>query len=87
MRDGGDLSMARRGSPVFDIFQRSFHSSRTCRYTLAQVYQFADQHNSTFVGGYSETVGASGGWLMGGGHSVLSPTLGLGVDRVKCVHI
>ncbi|KAJ7758351.1 FAD-binding domain-containing protein [Mycena metata] len=55
--------------------------------TLAQVYQFADQHNSTFVGGYSETVGASGGWLMGGGHSVLSPTLGLGVDRVLEIKI
>ncbi|KAJ7796778.1 FAD-binding domain-containing protein [Mycena olivaceomarginata] len=53
--------------------------------TLAQVYLFADQHDSTFVGGYSETVGASGGWLMvcfiivAVGHSVLSPTLGLGV--------
>ncbi|KAJ7023583.1 FAD-binding domain-containing protein [Mycena alexandri] len=55
--------------------------------TLAQVYQFADQHDSTFIGGYSETVGASGGWLMGGGHSVLSPTLGLGVDRVLEIKI
>ncbi|KAF9061173.1 hypothetical protein BDP27DRAFT_1406835 [Rhodocollybia butyracea] len=45
-------------------------------------YSFADANNVTIVGGYSETVGASGGWIMGGGHSVLSPTLGLGVDRV-----
>jgi FAD/FMN-containing dehydrogenase len=34
------------------------------------------------TGGYHQTVGASGGWLMGGGHSVLSPVYGLGVDRV-----
>ncbi|KAJ7612014.1 hypothetical protein DFH06DRAFT_1274686 [Mycena polygramma] len=53
--------------------------------TFEQVYQFADQHNSTFVGGYAQTFGASGGWMAdgtGGGHSILSPTLGLGVDRV-----
>ncbi|KAI3613790.1 fad binding domain-containing protein [Moniliophthora roreri] len=28
------------------------------------------------------TVGTSGGWLQGGGHSMLSNTMGLGVDRV-----
>ncbi|KAE9409751.1 FAD-binding domain-containing protein [Gymnopus androsaceus JB14] len=45
-------------------------------------YAFADSNNLTIVGGYAETVGASGGWIMGGGHSVLSPVLGLGIDRV-----
>ncbi|KAJ7186129.1 FAD-binding domain-containing protein [Mycena filopes] len=55
--------------------------------TLEQVFQFADEHDSTFVGGYAQTIGASGGWLMGGGHSVLSPTLGLGVDRVLQIKI
>ncbi|KAJ7720629.1 FAD-binding domain-containing protein [Mycena metata] len=45
------------------------------------VYKFADEHNVTVVGGYHPTVGASGGWLMGAGYSVLTPTLGLGVDR------
>ena len=39
------------------------------------------------VGGYDQTVGASGGWLLGGGHSVLSPVYGLGVDRVVREHI
>ncbi|KAG6826339.1 hypothetical protein H0H87_007457, partial [Tephrocybe sp. NHM501043] len=29
-----------------------------------------------------KTVGAAGGWLLGGGHSVLSNTMGSGVDRV-----
>ncbi|TFK54250.1 isoamyl alcohol oxidase [Heliocybe sulcata] len=46
------------------------------------VYQFADEQNVTIVGGYHQTVGASGGWVMGGGHSILSPNFGLGVDRV-----
>ncbi|KIK56952.1 hypothetical protein GYMLUDRAFT_1012473 [Collybiopsis luxurians FD-317 M1] len=45
-------------------------------------YIFADLNNVTIIGGYSQTVGASGGWLLGGGHSVLSPVFGLGVDRV-----
>lgn len=46
------------------------------------IYVFADANNITAVGGYHETVGATGGWLMGGGHSVLSPVFGLGIDRV-----
>ncbi|KAJ6492778.1 FAD-binding domain-containing protein [Mycena vitilis] len=46
-----------------------------------EVYKMADAHNVTAVGGYHPTVGASGGWLMGAGYSVLTPTLGLGVDR------
>ncbi|OCL14667.1 isoamyl alcohol oxidase [Glonium stellatum] len=46
------------------------------------IYTFAHQHNVTFIGGYAATIGASGGWVMGGGHSVLSPVYGLGIDRV-----
>ncbi|EGO22798.1 hypothetical protein SERLADRAFT_416412 [Serpula lacrymans var. lacrymans S7.9] len=46
------------------------------------LYAFADQNNVTLIGGYAQTVGASGGWVMGGGHSVLSPVYGLGIDRV-----
>ncbi|KAJ6545042.1 FAD-binding domain-containing protein [Mycena vulgaris] len=47
-----------------------------------EAYQFADTHNFTIVGGTDRTVGVSGGWLQGGGHSALSNTMGLGVDRV-----
>ncbi|KAJ6507782.1 hypothetical protein C8R47DRAFT_1099539 [Mycena vitilis] len=47
-----------------------------------QAYQFADAHNFTIVGGTDRTVGVSGGWVQGGGHSALSNTMGLGVDRV-----
>ncbi|KAF7979249.1 hypothetical protein HWV62_42914, partial [Athelia sp. TMB] len=46
------------------------------------VYQFADNSSLIVVGGDCETVGASGGWLLGGGHSVLSPSYGLGVDNL-----
>ncbi|KAJ7488991.1 hypothetical protein FB451DRAFT_1349558 [Mycena latifolia] len=47
-----------------------------------QAYQFADAHNFTIVGGTDRSVGVSGGWVQGGGHSALSNTMGLGVDRV-----
>ncbi|KAF7969355.1 hypothetical protein HWV62_27470, partial [Athelia sp. TMB] len=47
-----------------------------------EVYDFAETHNVTVVGGSDKSVGASGGWLQGGGHSTLSNTMGLGVDRV-----
>ncbi|KAJ7582853.1 FAD-binding domain-containing protein [Mycena floridula] len=50
--------------------------------TWESVYAFADSMNVTVIGGYHQTVGASGGWIMGGGHSVLTPVYGLGVDRV-----
>ncbi|KAE9406765.1 FAD-binding domain-containing protein [Gymnopus androsaceus JB14] len=45
------------------------------------VYAFAESHNITVVGGSDRSVGAVGGWLQGGGHSMLSNTMGLGVDR------
>ncbi|TFK56500.1 isoamyl alcohol oxidase [Heliocybe sulcata] len=45
-------------------------------------YEYADAHNFTIIGGYHQTVGTSGGWVMGGGHSILTPVYGLGVDRV-----
>ncbi|KAF8964328.1 FAD-binding domain-containing protein [Flammula alnicola] len=47
-----------------------------------EAYKFAEEHNFTIVGGADKTVGVAGGWLQGGGHSALSNTMGLGVDRV-----
>lgn len=47
-----------------------------------EAYAFAEAHNVTLVGGSDVAVGASGGWLQGGGHGALSPSMGLGVDRV-----
>ncbi|KAL4979770.1 hypothetical protein BDW66DRAFT_157213 [Aspergillus desertorum] len=46
------------------------------------IYEFAHQHNYRVVGGASKTVGAAGGWITGGGHSMLSNELGLGADNV-----
>lgn len=47
-----------------------------------EAYEFAERNNATILCGYSPTVGLSGGWVMGGGHSVLSNVYGTGVDRV-----
>ncbi|KAL4886476.1 hypothetical protein BJY04DRAFT_228338 [Aspergillus karnatakaensis] len=47
------------------------------------VYEFADAHGYRAVGGTSNGVGVAGGWLAGGGHSMLSNELGLGVDNVQ----
>ncbi|KAH7337689.1 FAD-binding domain-containing protein [Rhizoctonia solani] len=49
---------------------------------FASLYEFAEANGVTFLGGTDKTVGAAGGWLQGGGHGILSNTLGLGVDRV-----
>lgn len=47
-----------------------------------EAYAFAEENNITILGGADGSVGAVGGWLQGGGHGVLSNTMGLGVDRV-----
>ncbi|KZP23305.1 FAD binding domain-containing protein [Athelia psychrophila] len=47
-----------------------------------EAYALAEANNITVVGGSDKSVGTSGGWLQGGGHSTLSNTMGLGVDRV-----
>ncbi|KAJ7689187.1 hypothetical protein B0H17DRAFT_1202544 [Mycena rosella] len=46
-----------------------------------EAFEFAEANNITLVGGSDATVGFTGGFLQGGGHGVLSPVLGLGVDR------
>ncbi|KAJ7117994.1 hypothetical protein C8R43DRAFT_1036601 [Mycena crocata] len=46
-----------------------------------EAFEFAEKNNITLVGGSDATVGFTGGFLQGGGHGVLSPVLGLGVDR------
>ncbi|CDO71586.1 hypothetical protein BN946_scf184911.g56 [Trametes cinnabarina] len=48
-----------------------------------EAYEAVTAKNRVLVGGLSAggTVGAAGGWVLGGGHSVLSPSFGLGVDN------
>ncbi|KAL1723573.1 hypothetical protein EV715DRAFT_191128 [Schizophyllum commune] len=48
----------------------------------ADGYAFAEENNITLVGGSDRSVGMAGGWLQGGGHGMLSVSMGLGVDRV-----
>ncbi|KAI8363413.1 hypothetical protein B0O80DRAFT_476760 [Mortierella sp. GBAus27b] len=45
-------------------------------------YKAADEHNVIVVGGADPTVGTSGGYCQGGGHSPISPHNGLCVDNV-----
>ncbi|KAI0938398.1 hypothetical protein AcW1_001860 [Taiwanofungus camphoratus] len=54
---------------------------------LEDVYEFVDSINRTFIGGYHQTIGTGGGWFLGGGHSILTPVYGLGVDRVVQVKV
>ncbi|KAK7060233.1 hypothetical protein VNI00_000998 [Paramarasmius palmivorus] len=48
-----------------------------------EAYDAAEQNGRVIVGGISAggSVGAAGGWVLGGGHSALAPTYGLGVDN------
>jgi hypothetical protein len=44
----------------------------------SEAFDFVEKHGQFVVGGATASVGAAGGWVMGGGHSALSPTFGLG---------
>ena len=48
-----------------------------------EAYDAAQQHNRVIVGGFSArgSVGAAGGWFMGGGHSAIAPNYGLGTPN------
>ena len=49
----------------------------------SEAFDAANQHNRVIVGGVSArgSVGAAGGWLSGGGHSILSTNYGLGAPN------
>ena len=49
---------------------------------LFKLYRFCHEKNVTVVGGFSSTVGVAGGYIQGGGHSILSPWKGLASDHV-----
>ncbi|KAL4801828.1 hypothetical protein BDV18DRAFT_70148 [Aspergillus unguis] len=50
---------------------------------FGSLYEFVQEHGYRVVGGSSLTVGAAGGWITGGGHSLLSNELGMGADNVQ----
>lgn len=49
---------------------------------LVDLYKFCHERDITVVGGFSSTVGVAGGYIQGGGHSVISPWKGLASDHV-----
>ncbi|KAF5354162.1 hypothetical protein D9756_007141 [Leucocoprinus leucothites] len=49
---------------------------------LSAMYNASKEVNKIFVGSSAATVVAAGGYIQGGGHSVLSPLLGLASDNV-----
>ncbi|KAF8912207.1 FAD-binding domain-containing protein [Gymnopilus junonius] len=49
---------------------------------FADLVPFADSHGVEVVVGSDQAVGVTGGFLQGGGHSSITPSLGLGADRV-----
>ncbi|KAJ7081459.1 FAD-binding domain-containing protein [Mycena crocata] len=51
-------------------------------YPVANQNTDADANNATVVGGAFQTVGASGGWMLGGGHGFLTGKDGVGVDSI-----
>ncbi|EEP79262.1 predicted protein [Uncinocarpus reesii 1704] len=49
---------------------------------LAELYEAVGKENKAVVAGFSNTVGAAGGYILGGGHSALGPWKGMAVDNV-----
>ncbi|GAB1524539.1 hypothetical protein RhiTH_007693 [Rhizoctonia solani] len=47
-----------------------------------EAYKFANSVNRTIVGGGASSVGSAGGFPLGGGYSLLSPSLGLGLNNM-----
>jgi len=52
-----------------------------------ELYAYMDQYNMTIVVPGGSTVGAYGGWFLGGGHSVLASTYGLGSDQALSLQV
>ncbi|KAJ7306794.1 FAD-binding domain-containing protein [Mycena albidolilacea] len=50
--------------------------------SFSDLVTFADEQNLTIPSGGDLTVGAAGGFVQGGGHSILSNVFGLAADRV-----
>ncbi|TFY62172.1 hypothetical protein EVG20_g6801 [Dentipellis fragilis] len=66
------------GCPSNETFSAVTHGAGV---TFSKLIDFADQHNITIPTGGDLSIAAGGGYLQGGGHSILSNTVGLAVDR------
>jgi len=58
----------------------AFNGTRPMSQSKRGAYDAVEAYDRLVVGGHSigGSVGAAGGWVLGGGHSALSPTFGLG---------
>ncbi|KAH8168573.1 FAD binding domain-containing protein [Sarocladium implicatum] len=54
---------------------------------VQDLYEVAEKEGYTAVAGECRTVGVTGGYLAGGGHSPVTPVFGLGSDQVLSVDI
>ncbi|OAA67982.1 FAD-binding domain containing protein [Niveomyces insectorum RCEF 264] len=52
-----------------------------------EMYEAANQHGVSVVGGEGKTVGVMGGYVLGGGHSPLSPLYGMASDQVLAMEV
>ncbi|EFX03801.1 FAD-binding domain containing protein [Grosmannia clavigera kw1407] len=52
-----------------------------------ELYEFAQAHNVTVVGGEGKTVGVAGGYMLGGGHSPLSSIYGMASDQLLAMEV
>ncbi|KAH7909424.1 hypothetical protein BJ138DRAFT_1155354 [Hygrophoropsis aurantiaca] len=70
-----------QGAPSHDVYDAITLGAGVQWY---EAYEAVQAKGRVVVGGASVggSVGAAGGWVLGGGHSSLSPTYGLGVDNV-----
>ncbi|KAK2616626.1 hypothetical protein QQS21_000449 [Conoideocrella luteorostrata] len=53
---------------------------------VGDIYNFTDVYNQTIVGGGAKTVSV-GGYVTGGGHSILAPRYGLAADNVLQIQV
>lgn len=54
---------------------------------VQELYQAAEENNVTVVGGICPTVGITGGYILGGGHSPVMPLFGMGSDQVLALEV
>jgi hypothetical protein len=52
-----------------------------------ELFAYMAQYNMTVLVAGSYTVGAYGGWMLGGGHSALASTYGMGADQVLSLDV
>jgi hypothetical protein len=71
---------------MLDSYNRPWYNGRALTFgagvQVYDAYKFADAHHGTVVGGNCPTVGISGGYTQGGGHSPLATKFGLASDQV-----